>query len=281
MIEVTIDTEVIQAVDIELSLETGASSDPTLQATWDGSTDPQKDTFVDANDAEILSFSDSLANPLIKRIGNSTAKSDFYGFRESEYDKFDSNALSDYARGTATYKDLDLTSSPLGAASIIMGGIDFIRVTEFYRQLSNYNGVLLQIVQQTNSDIGPANESGTPWILTSAPAYPANGDTWGLFLDSGLLYIWDEENTLWVRVDTVIEAAFGGSIGNVGIAIYWDASTVTYEFYNITANTGTMDTDDKITYSYANTGAKTSFDNFYHSTNLTGRGFKLHGFKYL
>jgi len=58
MIEVTIDTEVIQAVDIELSLETGASSDPTLQATWDGSTDPQKDTFVDANDAEILTFID-------------------------------------------------------------------------------------------------------------------------------------------------------------------------------------------------------------------------------
>jgi len=43
-----------------LSLETGRLTDPTLHATWDGSTDPLKNTFVDANTTEILTFIDSL-----------------------------------------------------------------------------------------------------------------------------------------------------------------------------------------------------------------------------
>ena len=47
-----------QALKLRLSKETGRINNPGLQSVWDVSTNPQKDTFVDANTPEILTFID-------------------------------------------------------------------------------------------------------------------------------------------------------------------------------------------------------------------------------
>jgi len=56
MADIIITTDVVQTIEMVLTKETGRVTNPTLQTTWDGSTDPEKNTFVDDNDTEILTY---------------------------------------------------------------------------------------------------------------------------------------------------------------------------------------------------------------------------------
>ncbi len=218
----------------------------TLQGTWDLSTDPEKNTFVDANDTEILTFMDSFTwDQLVTQQGRGYVwahPAQTTGFRTGDAVDIEAtifqplraanalkaiNTLATHTtlNNTNSFGNLDRFTDTLG---VQLYGVGNAALTNYVVDNFTSIGIFMQTTQETWNDaidnaLASTQHTFSNWFIPSSPQVMSvvqNEEYWYNFAPFNALdYFKGNYWTSTTRYDTTTHGVMIGTVHNVSSSI--------------------------------------------------------------